>query len=67
MQKDWTKIYSSADFYKSELVRQVLIENQIEAVLVNKQGYPYNIGVVEIYVHDLNSDRAMEIINSSEI
>jgi hypothetical protein len=66
MQKDWIKVYRSTDFYKSELLRQALIENQIEAVLVNKQGYPYNIGEVEVYVHNLNFDKAMEIINKDE-
>ena len=66
MQKDWVKIYSSSDFYKSELLRQALIENQIEAVLVNKQGYPYNIGEVEIYIHNLDMDKAMEMIKRDE-
>jgi hypothetical protein len=66
MQKDWFKVYSSSDFYKSELLRQALIENQIEAVLVNKQGYPYNIGEVELYVHSQDMDKAVEIIKRDE-
>ena len=66
MQKDWIKVYRSTDLYRSELLRQALIENQIEAVLVNKQGYPYNIGEVEVYVHTLNLQKAMEIINKDE-
>ena len=66
MQKDWVKVYSSSDFYKSEMLRQALIGHQIEAVLVNKQGYPYNIGEVEIYVHNVDFNRAIEIIIRDE-
>ncbi|WP_423147600.1 hypothetical protein [Rubrolithibacter danxiaensis] len=67
MENDWVKIYSSNDFFKSELVRQVLVDNQIEAVLVNKQGFPYNIGDVEVYIHHTDFNKAIEIIIRNEL
>jgi hypothetical protein len=48
-------------------VRQVLIEHQIEAIAINKQGFPYNIGEVEIYVHSADFDEAIEIIIRNEL
>ena len=62
MNEDWSKIYTSPDFFKSELVRQFLIDNEVEAVIMNKQGYPYVIGEVEVYVKPEDSTKALELI-----
>lgn len=67
MEKGWVKIYTSKDFFKSELVRQVLIDNEIEAVLLNKQGSPYPIGQAEVYIHQDNFGKAEEIILKNEL
>lgn len=67
MEAGWIKIYTSADFFKSELVRQVLIDHEIEAILINKQGFPYRIGEVEIYIHKDNFQKAHEIILENEL
>ena len=62
MNDSWVKVYTSTDFFKSEMVRQFLIDNEIEAVILNKQGYPYNIGNVEVYVQPALSQEALELI-----
>ncbi len=67
MESGWIKIYTSADFFKSELVRQVLIDNEIEAIIMNKQGFPYRLGEVEVYIHEDNFQRALEIIIKNEL
>lgn len=67
MTEGWVKVYTSADFFKSELVRQLLTENEIEAVILNKQGYPYNIGQVEVYVQPNLAQQATDIIEQNEI
>ncbi|WP_238387622.1 putative signal transducing protein [Pararcticibacter amylolyticus] len=67
MNNDWVKVYTSNDYYKSEIVKQVLIENEIEAVLLDKSGFPYRIGEVEVYTHKDNFQRATEVILSSEL
>ena len=67
MEAGWIKIYTSADFFKSELVRQVLIDHEIEAILINKQGFPYRIGEVEIYIHKDSFQKALEIIMENEL
>jgi hypothetical protein len=67
MEADWIKIYTSSDFFKSELVRQVLTDHNIDAILLNKQGFPYRIGEVELYIHGNNFHRALEIIIANEL
>ncbi len=44
----------------------MLIENDIEAVLLNKQLSGYNIGSVEVYIHQEDFSKAVEIIALNE-
>lgn len=67
MEQGWIKIYTSNDFYKSELVRQVLTDYELSAILINKQGFPYRIGEVEVYIHPDNFHQAIEIIVKNEL
>lgn len=67
MEAGWIKIFTSADFFKSELVRQALIDHDIEAILINKQGFPYAIGEAEVYIHEDNYQKALEIITENEL
>ncbi|MCF8451975.1 MAG: DUF2007 domain-containing protein [Pedobacter sp.] len=67
MEAGWVKIYTSADFFKSELVRQVLIDHEIEAIIINKQGFPYRIGEVEVYINEDDFQKALEIIVKNEL
>ncbi|WP_374166139.1 putative signal transducing protein [Arcticibacter sp. MXS-1] len=67
MNSEWVKVYTSTDYFKSEIVKQVLTENEVEAVLMDKSGFPYKIGEVEVYVHADNEQRAKDIIISSEL
>ena len=67
MSQTWVKIYTSQDFMKSEIVRQVLIDHEIEAVLMNKQDSSYKFGFVEVYIHPDKFDKAIEIIIQNEL
>jgi len=67
MEQNWAKIYTSSDFFKSEMVRQALVENGIDAVIMNKQGFPYNIGEVEVYINQDFFQEALEIIIKNEL
>lgn len=67
MEKDWIKIFTSSDFYRSEIVKQVLIEHEIDAVLLNKQLSGYNIGAVEVYIHQEDFSKAVEIMALNQL
>lgn len=68
MEKDWKKVYTGTNFYKVELIRQVMEDRQISAVVMNKQDSSYKFGQIELYVHEKDVDGAKEIIEEmSEI
>jgi len=67
MEKDWVKIFASTDFYKAEMVKQLLIGYEIDTVLLNKQDSPYGIfGEVEVYIHKEDFSRAIELMIQNE-
>ena len=67
MEAGWVKIYTSPDFFKSEIVKQVLIDHEIETIIINKQGFPYRIGEVDVYIHEDDFQKALEIIVKNEL
>lgn len=67
MNSSWLKIYTSQQFIKSEIVRQVLIENEIEAIIMNKQDSSYMFGEVEVYIHQSDFNKAIELIIQNEL
>lgn len=62
MEKDWKKIYSTHNFFKAEMIRQMLLDNDIPAVILNKQDSSYRFGFIEIYSHQNNESTAKELI-----
>lgn len=47
----WFKIYSSSNMPQASIVKGMLEENNVPAMLVNKQDSSYlNFGEIEIYV-----------------
>jgi hypothetical protein len=50
MDKNWILIFSTTDLYKAELIKGMLNENEINAVVVNKKDSSYLFGEAEVYV-----------------
>jgi len=68
MEKNWIKIFASTDFYQSEIVKQVLCEHQIDAVLLNKQASSHrDSGDVEVYIHQQDFSNAIELMILNQI
>ncbi|MGN6511777.1 MAG: putative signal transducing protein [Chitinophaga sp.] len=68
MEKDWVKVFASNVAFESELVKGMLIENEIEAVIVNRQDSSFVTmlpGMEEVYVHASNEAAAKELIAAS--
>jgi hypothetical protein len=57
MDKNWTKIFSGSSDYNAELIKGMLNENDIEAIIINKQDSAYHFGEIELYV---KVDQVME-------
>jgi hypothetical protein len=51
MESAWEMVYRSAQLYQANLVEQMLLENNIQAICVNKIDQSYlNFGFAEVYV-----------------
>ncbi len=61
MEKDWMKIFVSEELYRAEVVKGLLEEEGITAVVLNKKDPVTKvIGEAEVYV---NKDDAMKAVN----
>ncbi|MFI5159873.1 MAG: putative signal transducing protein [Sphingobacteriales bacterium] len=68
MEKNWIKIFSSNNYYQAEIVKQMLIENQIDTVLLNKQDSPHRtFGAIEVYIHQQDFSNAIEAMILNQI
>jgi hypothetical protein len=68
MEKNWIKIFTSTNFYQAEMVKQMLIENQIDTVLLNKQDSSHRtFGDIEVYIHQQDFSNAIEAMILNQI
>ena len=67
MEKGWEKIFSSAQPYQAEVAKQILEENGIQAVVINKKDSSYlAFGEAEVYVKQEDVIRAKQYIKNLE-
>lgn len=66
MEKNWNKIYATQNFFTAEMIRQMLIDNDIPAVILNKQDSSYRFGLIEVFVHQQNEIAAKALIEEFE-
>lgn len=61
---NWTKIYTVTQSYQAEIVHSFLIDQEIESVILNKKDSSYNnFGNYELFVADINKEKAQLLIN----
>jgi len=67
MEKDWIKLFSTDRPYQAELARQILEENGIQAVVINKKDSSYLMfGETEVYVNQDEVIKAKQLIKTLE-
>ena len=49
MNNDWIEVYSTNDIFKAEVIKNMLISNNIEAIIMNQQDSSYHFGTAKIY------------------
>lgn len=66
MDNNWVSVFSSVELHNVELLRHMLAEQDIEAVIVNKKDsfYP-SIGEIELFVRRDTVIAARKIIDGS--
>ena len=63
MNNDWIEVYSTNDIFKAEVIKNMLISNNIEAIIMNQQDSSYHFGNAKIYTKKENNLKAKEIIS----
>ena len=67
MEDNWVVIYSSDKTWQAEIAKQVLLDNGIDAVVVNKKDSSYlTFGEAEVYVAEENSEKSRILIKDIE-
>lgn len=69
MEKDWVKVFGSNISFEAEIIKGMLLENEIDAVVVNRQDSSFVQmlpGMDEVYVHNSNEAKARELIAASQ-
>lgn len=60
MEDNWIKIRSFDKLYLAEIAKEVLADNEIDAVILNKQDGSYlAFGDIEVYVAKQNAVKAI--------
>jgi hypothetical protein len=68
MEKGWKLIYTVNQLFQAELAKQILEEQGITAVVINKRDSSYTtFGRFEIYCADKDVDAATEIVKNAGI
>jgi len=67
MEKNWLKVATYTDTLIGELNKQLLEEQGIAAVLINKQDSSFKVGRIELFVHEDNEVAALELLAADEI
>jgi len=59
---DWRSVYKDHREYRATIVRDVLTDQEIDAVIVNKKDSPYGFGFLEVQVPSDQVILAIKII-----
>ncbi len=64
MEKNWVCVYNTSVAYLAEIAKDLLHEENIDAVVINKKDTNYQFGTLEIYVERNNAIRAKYILKN---
>jgi hypothetical protein len=67
MERNWVCIYSTNISYKAEIAKELLMENDIDAVVINKQDSNYLFGSLEVYVERDNAVRGKHLLRNLDL
>jgi len=66
MEKDWIKLRTYSDTIRAEISKQMLEENGIATVLLNKQDSSFKIGKIDLFVNKADEEIANQLIEETQ-
>jgi len=67
MNENWKLVYVHTNLFNVELIKAVLFDNEINAVIVNKKDQQYHFGDIELYVSIDDFTKAKNIITQNDL
>ena len=65
--ENWICVYTTDQVHKAETMKELLSEENIEAVVVNKKDSMYLFGELELFVQPEDENMATELIKGFKI
>ncbi len=62
MPENWEVIYTTNQLYEAEMAKDMLADNSIECVIMNKKDSTYGFGELEVYVPTAEVLKAKNLI-----
>jgi hypothetical protein len=62
MSENWEVVYSTNQLYDAEMAKDMLADNEIECVIMNKQDSTYRFGEIEVCVPTVDVLKAKHLI-----
>ena len=67
MSNEWVQIHSGIDYIKTEMIKQLLNNNEIDAVILNQKDSSYHVfGTIKLFAQKNDQKRALELISEFE-
>jgi len=68
MEKDWVTVYSTNKMYQAELLKRLLLDHDIPAIIIDKMDSTYRtFGDIEVYVMRDRILRAKILVKEFEV
>lgn len=61
---DWTSVYETDQMYRAELVKDLLNNEDVDAVIFNQKDSSYLFGSIRVMVKPADREKAAEIVKS---
>jgi hypothetical protein len=68
MENEWVMVFSTGNSYRAQFARNILSDEGIDAVIINKTDsiYLHPSGYIEVHVRRENVIKAMHILKSAQ-
>lgn len=63
--KGWVKVYKSGQVIECEMVKAMLLDNEVDAVVMNQVDSNFLFGQASVWVAEADEARAKELIKNN--
>jgi predicted MarR family transcription regulator len=65
MDKNWAIIFSCGNLQEAELIKNLLVHNEIQSVIINHQDSLYKFGDIAVYVNREDAVKAKYVLKEN--